>query len=137
MINRNNPLLANLSGQLGGLFVVRRLHGQTVISRMPRKRDRSLETDAQRATYERMRKAGRYAAEVLQEPEKKQYYWAMAKRLRLPNARTAAVTDYLRNGDPRIESEETRAVVQQIRETNEFLAGRDKSITKAAQPCVD
>jgi hypothetical protein len=114
MVNINNPLIAKMRGQFGGIFVARQLNGQTVISKMPRKRDRSRETEAQRATYERMRSAGRYAAEMLQDPEKKLFYLAMAKRLKLPNARTAAVTDYLRNGDPRIEVPET---FQQINET--------------------
>jgi hypothetical protein len=132
MVNINNPLIANMRGQFGGIFVVRQLNGQSVISKMPRKRDRSLETDAQRATYERMRSAGRYAVEILQDPEKKLFYLAMAKRLQLPNARTAAVTDYLRNGDPRIENPETQAMLRQISETNELLRRRDELITSVS-----
>ncbi|MFN8311164.1 MAG: hypothetical protein U0289_00035 [Cyclobacteriaceae bacterium] len=101
MININNPLLANVRGQLGGICVFRQVNGQTIISIMPRKRDRSLETDAQRATYERMRTASRYAKEVLLDPGWALQYRAMAKNRKLPNAYTAAVTDYLRNGDLR------------------------------------
>ncbi len=67
---------------------------------MPHKRDRSLETDAQRATYERMRNGSRYAKEVLQDPRRALQYRTIAKNRKLPNAYTAAVTDYL-NGDPR------------------------------------
>lgn len=97
MININNPLLSNVRGQFAGLLVFRHVNGQTIISKMPRKRDRSLETDAQRATYERMRTASRYASEMLQDPEKANQYRIIAKQRKLPNAYTAAVTEFLRS----------------------------------------
>jgi hypothetical protein len=128
MINQNNPIFANFSGKFGDLFVVRRLRGKTILSKMPRKRDRSLETDAQRATYDRMRQAGRYAAEVLQNPEKKEFYRILAKRQKLPNARTAAVTDYLRNGDPRIENEKSVDILRRAQEATSHFPEGDEFI---------
>lgn len=36
---------------------------------------------------------------TLRDPEKKAYYQRMAKKLKLPNAYTAAITDYMRKGE--------------------------------------
>jgi hypothetical protein len=95
MVNDNNPLLNHVSGRVGDL-VFRQLRGKTVISKMPRKPDPSRETVAQRRTRDKMRNASRYALDSTRNPERKAYYSSVARKLKLPNAYTAAVTEYLR-----------------------------------------
>jgi hypothetical protein len=93
---KNNDLVKGLSGSIGKQLVFRTLHGKTVVSHMPRKPDKKKETEAQRNTRATFRKATLFARRVLQDPEKKVYYQQRAKALKLPNAYTAAITDYMR-----------------------------------------
>lgn len=94
----NNPLTAGMRGALGKTLVFRQDHGKTVIQNMPRKPDKRKETAAQRETRLNFKNATAYALAVLQNPEKCAYYTQKAKALKLRNAYTAAVTDYMRKG---------------------------------------
>ncbi|MBT1705650.1 hypothetical protein, partial [Chryseosolibacter indicus] len=45
------------------------------------------------------REASGYAKHILKDPQKKAYYQQKAKKLKLPNAYTAALTEFLRKGE--------------------------------------
>jgi hypothetical protein len=98
MIIRDNPLMKNVRGTLGRTVYCRQMYGQTVMCNMPRKPDKSKATAAQRATRFSFQEASRYAKAVIQDPERKAYYQRKARQFKLPNAYTAALTDYMRKG---------------------------------------
>src|SRR6478736_4314982 len=100
-IVRNNNLVEGLSGKFGNQLVFRTLRGKTVVSHMPRKPNKKKETEAQRKTRVTFREATQWARRTLRDPEKKIYYQQRAKALKLPNAYTAAITDYMRK--PKVE----------------------------------
>lgn len=102
MIIRDNPLMKNVSGTLGRTVYCRQMYGQTVMCNMPRKPDKSKASAAQQATRFAFQNASRYAKAAMQDPERKAYYRRKAGQLKLPNAYTAALTDYMRKG--RVES---------------------------------
>jgi hypothetical protein len=92
----SNPLITGWSGKFGDTLVFRTLRGKTFVSATPRKPDKRKESDAQRKTRSTFKEAAAWARHVLQDPEKKTYYRFRAKALKLPNAYTAAITDYMR-----------------------------------------
>jgi hypothetical protein len=61
-----------------------------------RPRKPSKESEAQRTNRDRFADATGFARKMMNDPVKKAYYWNRAKKLRLPNAYTAAITDYMR-----------------------------------------
>lgn len=90
-------------GPLGKVVYFKQLRGKTVMCNWPRKPDKSRQTDAQRVTRHTFKEAAQYAKNVLKnDPALKAYYGRKAKSLGLPNAYTAALTDYMRRG--RVES---------------------------------
>lgn len=94
----DNPLMKNVRGALGQTVYFRQRFGKTEMCNMPTKPDKSKETDAQRATRYTFREAAYYAKNSLKDPAQKAYYERQAKKLNLPNAYTAALTDYMRKG---------------------------------------
>lgn len=98
MIVSNNPVMKNVRGTLGRTVYCRQQYGKTVMCNMPRKPDKSKETDAQRATRQMFKEAVHYAKTATKDPGLKAYYRGKADKLGLPNAYTAALTDYMRKG---------------------------------------
>ncbi|MBT1699016.1 hypothetical protein KK083_19130 [Fulvivirgaceae bacterium PWU4] len=94
MIIKNNPLTKGASGMLGDVIVFRQLRGKTIVANKPRRP--CSESAHQRENRLRFRAASTFAKRVLQDPDKKAYYVAKARKLKLPNAYTAAITDYMR-----------------------------------------
>jgi hypothetical protein len=47
----------------------------------------------------KFREATLYAKGAMKDPVKKEFYWKRAKKLKLPNAYTAAITDYMRKAE--------------------------------------
>lgn len=94
-------------GKFGKMFVFRSLRDKTVVSRAATKKVIS-HSEKQRATRIRFRDASAYAKKALQNPEKKTFYEERARRLNLPNAYTAAVTDYLRPAKVSLTSKKER-----------------------------
>jgi len=92
----SNTLLKGLSGKVGGTLLFKTLRGKTFVSAPARKPDKRKETEAQRHTRSTFRQATQWAQTILHDPEKKAYYQQRAKALKLPNAYTAAITDYMR-----------------------------------------
>jgi hypothetical protein len=90
----NNPLVNGLSGMLGQTLVFKNLRGQTVVASRPR--PAKTQSEQQRQNRSKFRQAATWAKTVLLDPQKKAYYQQKARKLQLPNAYTAAITDYMR-----------------------------------------
>ena len=91
-----NAITKGFAGSLGNL-VFRQVYGKTIVTgkpRMPRK-----QSEQQRQNRLKFKHASAWAKSTVSNPEKKAYYTRMAKKLKLPNAYTAAISDYMRKGD--------------------------------------
>ena len=98
MATTNNPLLQGLNGAVGPLLF-RNVQGKTVVSTYRSELSRSQkkkQSTLQRLNRDRFRKASCHARAMMLNPEMKAYYWQKAKKLKLPNAYTAAITDFMR-----------------------------------------
>jgi hypothetical protein len=93
-IVRSNDLIEGFSGMFGDTMVFRNLRGKTVVSQRPKLPKK--ESEQQKENRSKFRKATAWAQFVLENPERKEYYRKKAKKLNLPNAYTAAITDYMR-----------------------------------------
>lgn len=92
----SDAIVDGFRGKFGKSFVFRTLRDKTFVSHAARKPDKKKETEAQRGTRVTFRKASEWARMILKDPEQKAYYLKRAKVLKLPNAYTAALTDYMR-----------------------------------------
>lgn len=93
-IVKDNIITEGLSGMLGDVVVFRQVRGRTIMANRPRKPQ--FQSDLQRENRHRFKVASAFAKQAMQDPEKKEYYRAKARKLGLPNAYTAALTDYMR-----------------------------------------
>ena len=93
-ISKHNIVTQGLSGMLGNRIVFRHLRGKTIIANRPAKPSR--QSELQRANRHRFRNATAFAHAAMRDPQQKAYYWKKANELKLPNAYTAAITDYMR-----------------------------------------
>jgi len=91
-----NVLINGLSGKVGNALLFRTMYGKTIVSAVPRKPDKKKESEAQRHTRSTFQQATRWAQTILHDAEKKAYYQQRVRALKLPNAYTAAITDYMR-----------------------------------------
>ena len=91
-----NALIKGFRGKFGNDVVFRTMRGKTFASPPARKPVKRKESEAQRNTRSTFRKAAEWAQITLLNPEKKLYYQQRARALKLPNAYTAAITDYMR-----------------------------------------
>ncbi len=91
----NNLLIKGVSGTFGKTIVFKQWRNKTIIANYspPTKK----QSEAQKANRSKFRKAATWAHTVLQDPVQKNYYQEKAKELGLPNAYTAAITDYMRS----------------------------------------
>jgi hypothetical protein len=90
----NNPLVNGLSGMLGQTLVFKNLRGKTIVAGRPR--PAKTQSEQQRQNRSKFRQAAAWAKTVLRDPQKEAYYQQKARKLHLPNAYTAAITDYMR-----------------------------------------
>ncbi len=102
-IIKNNMLTAKISGMVGRTAVYKQLRGKTILAARPRKP--RCESDLQRKNRLSFRTAAAYAKAAMLDPQKKEYFWKMARKMKLPNAYTAAISAYRRaekinNGKP-------------------------------------
>lgn len=88
----SNLLTKGFSGSLGPI-VFRQLRGKTIIAGKP---DKILK---KQSAHQRQNRDRLWAKQQMLDEEKKAYYWRKAKKLKLPNAYTAAVCDYMRKGE--------------------------------------
>jgi hypothetical protein len=91
-----NPFTKGFSGSLGHI-VFKQLRGKTIVASKPRQAKK--QSEQQRENRSRFKNATFWAKGMMLDPEKKAYYWRKAKKLKLPNAYTAAVCDYMRKGE--------------------------------------
>ena len=78
-----------------GDFIFRNYNGKTIVSLRPVYKNET-NTEARRQARGRFRDATHYASQAMQDTKQKAYYTQKARQLKLPNAYTAAITDYLR-----------------------------------------
>ena len=95
-IVRTNNVIRGLSGSMGSL-VIRNMRGKTIVS--AKAKPRRKESPLQNENRMKFRMASGYAKRAMLDPDKKAYYWRKAKKLKLPNAYTAALSDYMRKGE--------------------------------------
>jgi len=93
-IIKNNDIIEGISGKVGN-HVFKQLRGKTVICPCPPKP--STQSEPQKETRNRFRKASEWAKNILLNAEQKAYYQKKAHKLKLPNAYTAAIADYMRS----------------------------------------
>jgi hypothetical protein len=93
---RFNSLVKGVSGSLGNA-VFRQVGNRTILSgkSIPSKP----QSEQQRENRMKFKAAALYAKAMMLDPQKKAYYLQKAKKLKLPNAYTAAITDYMRKGE--------------------------------------
>ena len=91
-----NALVRGFSGLFGNALVFKTVRGRTFVSAPASKPDKRKESAAQQNTRSTFRNAAFWAQTILEDPEKKAYYQQRAKELKVPNAYTAAITDYMR-----------------------------------------
>lgn len=81
-------------GAIGDL-IFRQYNGKTIVSVRPVYKNET-NTEGRRQLRGRFRDATMHASHAMEDPKKKAYYQQKARQLKLPNAYTAAITDYLR-----------------------------------------
>lgn len=89
-----NPIVNGLSGMLGKTIVFKSLRGKTIVASRPR--PAKTQSEQQHQNRNKSRQAAYWAKTILRDPQQKSYYQYRAKKLKLPNAYTAAITDYMR-----------------------------------------
>jgi hypothetical protein len=90
----NNILTKGLSGMVGKQLVFRSWNGKTFISVAPKKPKK--QSPQQKENRSKFKMATVFAKKMMKDPAKKAEYKEVAKRLKLPNAYTAAITEYMR-----------------------------------------
>ena len=84
----------SIKGAIGD-FIFRTYNGKTIVSLRPVYKNET-NTEARLKTRNRFRDASYYASNAMEDVKRKTYYTQKAKQLKLPNAYTAALTEYLR-----------------------------------------
>jgi hypothetical protein len=93
-LSGNSPV-QGMKGSLGEL-VFRSYHGKTVVTTKPSILRSSKQSELQQLNRFKFRDASRYAKTMIRDDAMKEYYSRKAKKMKLPNAYTAAITDYMR-----------------------------------------
>lgn len=91
---QNNILLQGISGMFGRHIVFKTMRGKTIMAQRPAPPAR--QSESQKTNRSKFREASAWAQQILKDPVKKEYYRQKAKKLKLPNAYTAAITDFMR-----------------------------------------
>lgn len=90
---KDNDITHGLSGKFNAILF-KSYRGKTFAYPEPRKPTK--QSEEQRKNRDRFRMASKYARGMMANAEQKTYYQKLAKKLKLPNAYTAAITDYMR-----------------------------------------
>jgi hypothetical protein len=93
-ISRNNILTRGISGMVGGTMVFRTWNGRTYVSSSPQKPRK--QSAIQKENRLKFKMATHFAKYMMKDPVKKEEYKQLAKKMKLPNAYTAAITEYMR-----------------------------------------
>ena len=105
----NHAITTGFQGTFGNELVFKHLRGKTFVMAPARKPAKKKESEAQRSTRSNFRDAAQWAQQILLDPQKKAYYQQRARKLKLPNAYTAAITDFMRK--PKVLKAEVRGTV--------------------------
>ncbi len=89
---------------LGRALVFKTLRGKTILASRPSPPTK--QSEQQRLNRSKFKEASFWAKSVIRDPANKEYYDRKAKKLKLPNAYTAAITDYMRT--PQVKEIEKR-----------------------------
>lgn len=92
-LSEDSPL-NGMGGTIGKDLVFRTVNGETIVSQKPVFNPKKT-TRAQKQTRSRFAQASLFAKKVTRDPLKKEYYKKMAMDLKLPNAYTAAIKEYM------------------------------------------
>ncbi|MBT1702113.1 hypothetical protein [Chryseosolibacter indicus] len=95
---RTNSMVKGFSGSIGKL-VLKQVRGKTILSRAPKFTGK--QSEKQRENRLKFKAASVYAKHILTDPQKKAYYLQKAKKLKLPNAYTAVIKDYMSKSEIR------------------------------------
>lgn len=106
----NNPLTSTFSGQVGDDIIFRRIGNRTFITKKGVRRKAA--TPAQRSRRDLFTEAQFYASDMLENPEKNQWYSIVAKVNGMRNAQGAAVKDFM--SKPEIDTIETKGYAGNI-----------------------
>jgi hypothetical protein len=104
-ISKDNNFTRGLSGTVGGGMVFRTWNGKTYISTSPSKPKK--QSPVQKENRLKFKMATHFAKKMMADPVKKEEYRKLAKKMKLPNAYTAAITEYMRK--PEIREVELKA----------------------------
>jgi len=118
--------LNGLKGVLGKDLVFRQVNGETIVSYNAGYNRKS--SSAQKKTRGKFREAAAYSKAQMLIPGRKAYYKKVAKKLKLPNAYTAAITEYMRKpgtGNAQLEKQKDGKVkVNSFKKGNDMKEGR-------------
>jgi hypothetical protein len=98
-ISKNNPLTKGASGMIGKTLVFRSFNGKTYMYNRPSKPKK--QSPQQKENRTKFSRAVAFAKKMMTDEAKKVEYKAIAKQQKLPNAYTAAVTEYMRKPEIR------------------------------------
>ncbi|MBT1705609.1 hypothetical protein [Chryseosolibacter indicus] len=93
---QGNPMIKGVRGALRGIMF-RQVGKRTILSAKPSSPKK--QSEQQRANRYRFKCASNYAKHILKDEQKKAYYQQKARKLKMPNAYTAALSDYMRKGE--------------------------------------
>jgi hypothetical protein len=96
---RFNSLVKGVSGSLGNA-VFRQVGKRTILA--GKSSSSKPQSEQQRENRMKFRAAAMYSKAMMLDPQKKAYYQQKAKKLKLPNAYTAAIADYMRKGEIKV-----------------------------------
>lgn len=116
-----NPIVNGLSGMLGKTIVFKSLRGKTIVASRPR--PAKTQSEQQQQNRNKFRQAAYWAKTILRDPQQKSYYQHRAKKLKLPNAYTAAITDYMRKPQLKEISRHNHTICYVVRKKDFALKG--------------
>jgi hypothetical protein len=117
--SKNNPLTKGLSGMIGNSVVFRTVNGKTIISNRPSKP--KFQSALQKENRTKFSRAVAFSKRMMSDPIAKEKYGSIAKQEGLPNAYTAAVTEYMRKPE-----------IQDI-DIAQYTGGKDQEIRVRAE----
>jgi hypothetical protein len=127
-----NPIINGLSGMLGRTIVFKNLRGKTIVTSCPRPPKK--QSEQQRINRSKFRQATYYARTAMLDEAKKAYYQKKAKKLKLPNAYTAAITDYMRSPQLKEIKRTDKEVTYLVRKKDYDVKNVEIAITKGDLP---
>ena len=127
-----NPMLNSLSGMLGKSLVFKTVEGRVIISNRPSAPTK--QSEQQRANRNKFKHAAAFAKTAMLDPAKKEYYKKKAKQMKLPNAYTAAITDYMRKLTIDVEKDQSGTITVDISKKNFSITKADVVLKSKGKP---